>query len=50
MERNNSSFNIDTLPVHLLVKSPKQAKKTEKQLEHAPTEHVIFKKGKRLNP
>jgi len=48
MENTYNNFDVNALPVHLFVKSQKEAKKIDKQSDMAQTEPYIFKKGKRF--
>lgn len=48
MERNMEYIDVNALPVHLFVKSPKQAKKVERQFITISTEPMTFKKSRRF--
>ena len=50
MERINTTPDANSLPVHLFVKSPKQAKKIDRRMELTETEPIVFKKNKNFKP
>jgi len=48
MENRYSNFDANTMPVHLFVKSQKQAKKVSSQSEPTQIVPIQFRKGKRF--
>ncbi len=50
MNSINRNFDVDALPVHLFVKSQKQAKKLKKSTERISESPLTFKKTKSFKP
>ena len=49
MERNYN-FDVNVLPVHMFVKTPKEAKKIDKQRDVTHSEPVIYKREHKFRP
>ena len=47
---HNRKFDVNVLPVHMFVKSPKEAKKLNKQPDATYSEPVIYKREHKFRP
>lgn len=50
MKTLDKNFDVDALPVHLFVKSQKQAKKLKKNTETISENPLTFSKARRIRP